>query len=400
MDAERVGLSGVALRYAREDLVDAAAKELGIETEPDAPLETKLLALRMHFEGVDDRARLVRCVQCGGISDEAFGDACPYCGHDEVEPHKGAPLAPPKPRKPRAPGPVLTLEPKEDAMVNVPTTAVVKNGVSGPAIPPPPESSTPVLLAGARPPTVEDLDAAIAEVQRLRVAGVSVYWRLGRAVARVWDGGLWKQRLGADGKPKYKTWDAFAHAELHTTPAYAKRAMDVAAAFTETEVRQYGHTKLALLLDVPAEMRDEMREKVAQGAGYRELVADVHEIKEQTGYQKPPRRERLTKAKTNTAPAVKAAKEKKSSREGSLTVANIAGTARVKLFAKPANTKAIDWEKGTYEAGGKTHPLKPAKKIGDIPFGRLALDNGVSQFYSVLETAAGHLEIKVVSSRD
>jgi hypothetical protein len=83
--------------------------------------------------------------------------------------------------------------------------------------------------------------------------------------------------------------------------------------------------------------------------------------------------------------STKATKPKKAA----ITVANLIGTATVKLFRKPPSINGITTE--------KIDNLPRAKKIGDTPFGYEELENDVVRFYTLDTTPGGELFLRVVT---
>lgn len=229
--------------------------------------------------------------------------------------------------------------------------------------------------------SVADLDKAVADIVKLKaMAGLS-YWHLGQKILEIYTDQLWKLRE-EDGKPRYKGWEAFVHAEFKMTPMNANNLMDTAKVYNEAQVRAFGYSKLALTLKAAPEDRQEIVEQIEKGASKRQIEAKVQESRKRTGH-KATGEGRTNKAKSKAGTASKGA-----ARKEKISVANIEGRKTIKLFAKPDSMRGVDVMELT----------KRAKRLADIPFGWFELTNGVTQYFTVGEVN-GELTLTVETRR-
>ena len=221
-----------------------------------------------------------------------------------------------------------------------------------------------------------DLDAAIERVTVLKAESSHSIWKLGREIAIIHDGKLWQQRADTKGHAVYKSYEAFVYKELGMTPQNANKLAALSKQFTEKRVQEFGTGKLGLILQAPAEVREELIEKAASGATTRDLAAEVAEI------NKKKRASAGTATQKDEKPAPKL------SRKPTITVASIEGRKTVKLFCKPTKIADIDL---------KEHPR--ARKLTDHPFGVLELENDVMQYFTVSESPSGELVLVIETHR-
>jgi len=391
--------------------------KLGIDT--DVTDEQLAVALVLHFKENVPPAAQVRCDQCLAISSEDE-DACPCCGDegdveaDDDVAHAAAPSAPdlaevaddadeaededeedgddeededaedeadddeededeedtadepPPAAKETTPEPEVQTPPekpkKEGAKMSTQTTTT--NGAGAKKKSAAIAKTTP---ADGSKLTARDLDKAIADVQRLKAESVVSYFELGQKIRDINTEQLWKLRKDDEGKQRYKSFDAFVHHELKMSPQHAYNAIDCAKNYgSAEEIRELGGTsKAVLILKAAPEDREKLKEKAKAGATKRELAKDVAKSREKHG---SPKKGQQAKAGTKSA-----AKKTAAAKTEKITVANIEGSRTIKLYKKPESMKGITWP-----------PEKRAKSIDDQPFGRLELQPGVVQYFSVL----------------
>lgn len=385
------------LAVAREEIVRQSAEREEIAAEPARPLTVVLADLVAKYSVLPAESR-VRCVTCGGVSNVDL-DSCPYCGAQECVDEGPLPVAteahPPT---------------KEKSLMLVPTPAHVngksasKNGKKVVADAPPASDAAasqklvkkenrnapdPLLATKSE----ADLDASVADVHRLKGEGAMALYELGRRVAHLRDTREWKLRTVADQKgrpvPKWTSFEAFCNAELGMTPTTALRLAETSRAFTPEEVKLFGTRKLSLLLDAPPEHRDELKKKVEAGVSKKDLEKEVARVNRVEGHVKPGSGQTSKATQASAEKRRELADQKASAATKTITVANILGTQTVKLFKKPASLKSLDW-----------NALARARRIGDVPFGRLELSNDVTMYISIAATPAGDLVAKIVTQRN
>jgi hypothetical protein len=227
---------------------------------------------------------------------------------------------------------------------------------------------------GAEVHTVGQLEAAIAEIVRLKGDAAASGWRLGRAIHDLEKRGLWKLSL-----PRYKSFDGFCNGELSMSPKHAHTLMDVAANYTEDAVRAWGTTKLGLVLTAPPADQPRLQARVEQGAPKREIERAVVEAKAKAQHQRPAR-----DGSARKPPAPKKLPSKQ------IAIANLLGSVTIKLYAKPEGSmKGVD-----------ITTLVRAKKAADA-IGRLELVNDLVMLFQVVQDATtGELRLKIATKQD
>lgn len=213
------------------------------------------------------------------------------------------------------------------------------------------------------------LDHAVADVKRLKGSSAESYWELANKILEINTKQLWKLRLDDNGKSRYRSFDAFVHAELNMSPQHAYSAMDIAKGYeTAEEIREIGATKALLLLKVAPEDRKKLTAKAKAGATARELKQDVKKSRAEKGSPKGD----SPKAKAGAKGAATKAKVNEVKSE-KITIASIEGSKTIKLYKKPESLRALDFS-----------TLTRAQNIKDQPFGRYEMANGVVQYFSVI----------------
>ena len=263
---------------------------------------------------------------------------------------------------------------------------------------PPPAPSEPIVLASDLVPsrqvqTSAKLDEAVAEIHKLKATSAASYWDLGVKIKKLYDAGLWRQRLNDKGGPKWKGFDAFAQHELGIGPQNALKMMDVAANFSRIQVEAFGSKKFSLVLEAPPEDRPAIVQKIEQGASKREVEKEVRALAKEKGHRAPNRttgklggsRKPKAPSATNLPPPGKPVEEK-------ITVASILKREVVKLWQKP------DKKQMSMTADHKG--WKRCKRIADVPWGAMELANGVVMHFTVQAGSNGEMTLVVETKRE
>jgi hypothetical protein len=383
------GITGILVECLNRALILKALIARGIidkDDVDDGDTTTETLSVQL-WSDITEKTVLkdqCRCKQCRGIGSYA-DDLCPYCGHDTAEDVDASPATPEAPAA-KAAGeekPMKmseTTEMKKDKPAKEKTNGAAAKADTGSAAIVKDDTKTSSMTF-----TERDLDTAIRDIQALKGAGAVSMYLLGKRLSEV-HAGIWKLRTEKDDKgkekPKYKTFEAFCTAEIGMTPANAYSLMDVSTHYSEEQVRAWGTSKLDLVLKAPVENRKELEEKIAKGASHREIKEEVQKIKKKTGHVRETRSASGRGGKRSAAAT-------KPSKKAAITVANLIGTATVKLFRKPPSITGITPE--------KIDGLPRAKKVGDTPFGYEELPNGVIRYYTLDSTPGGELFIRIVT---
>jgi hypothetical protein len=365
-------ISGVHMEHADRGVMEAAIDKLGLDKDYDADMtdEQVTVVLHTHF-AKSPKDDLVECDVCKGVSSLEV-DACPYCGHEDAG--DGGETAKKDEGKMTTTQTVETESKKTDKQAQL---AMV-----------PAPSKKPAPLAVVKDDTrpsseikgVRELDAAVREVEQAKAMTVAGMWVLGEKIAVIYDGQLYKHRLGEDGKtPRYKSFEAFCSAELKMTHTNAFKAIDLRKAFSHEQVKTFGTKKLGLLLELPKEDQEQvLKAHVEKGATSREVEKVVRKLKKEKGH---------VRARRDTGTVPKPAKPR-AQKVTTVTVANIVGRETVKLYQKPT-TRNFELK-----------DLKRANKISHQPYGRLELTNGVVQEFFIRQSAAGDWELIVGTRRN
>jgi hypothetical protein len=356
--------------------LETYAKQLGI-LAPDATDEQLGVQLYVSYlKGVGgDSRKLAECDICLGRSPESIS-ACPYC--DETE----APPAPATKKDPPASAGGKTSTPKETHPMTTTKDGTKKDGTT--------------MTALAK--TEKDLNRQVTEVVELKTAVAKDYWKLGCKIAEIHDGQTWKLRNAPDGKPRWRTFEAFCNEELGLSSVHCVKLMDVAKTFSAGDVAKFGTGKLGLLLQAPEAERPAIKAKIEGGASTGvvcEAVREANKGKTTTrgrdGKQHPIVREGQTtkSGKPAKKPGRPAKAETKPASRKTITIANIEGNEQVPLFTKAS----------VLAATGDRKAWVRAKKISDVPTGTREMDNDVMQVFTVIEGPDGFLRIKVETHR-
>jgi hypothetical protein len=323
------------------------------------------------------RAKQVECQACGGISDTDL-DACPFCGDgDESAPadSKAAAVTGSKAEP--------VEEPEQDDAATLEAVTVHGKAKKGHAelvhMPPHAELVEHAGIVGEKEPATEGLlDRVVKRVSEMKANLAVHYWTLGKQLTVVFDRELWKMRKSSDGKPVYTTFPQWCEKELGTKAGSFYPLMDAARAYSEAQARKLGMTKLGQIVTAPKEAQAKILAMAEKGASTRQIAAKVKEERTKAnlarrdtgrgkgGVGRPGKLSAAEKAKGVTKADVNPA--------GRVTVAVSEGRSTLELFAKPAK---------------KGSEPRRAKKLGDEPFAREELTNGVVRLYSVVQRASG-----------
>lgn len=357
-------VEGVVVKLAKNEVILQAIEKNGLKPGANITENIKILS-GFYAQKPDDQK--VDCDQCGGIS-TIEDTVCPYCGLDDSTPattvEENKPVTP-------TPAPEAGKKGKKSkAVTPEPSTALAR--VS---------SDSDMICQG----TEEDLDASVEGILRAKSGVANSYWLLGKLIGENHQKALWKARKDSEtGKPKYTSFNAFCDKELGLSHQHAYNLMDIARAFTESDVTKFGTTKLGLVLQVP----DEERPKLLEAAGSlskRELEKKVKDTKaKQSKETGKATRETGRKDVSKAVEAKAKNKPEKAAPSDTITVASIEGTKTLKLLATAA-------KKGEAE--------KPAKALDQGPWTRMDLENNVEMIFKVKTNANGELLLQVVTRR-
>lgn len=354
-------VTGIIVSYLNRAQMEAAAKAAVITLAgDDEKASVNLYAHYLKEVGGDSR-KLLECQDCHGRSPEAL-EACPYCKGEpastDSKAAEGAKADPPKKGKKEA-----TME-KAAAGGSKQTGLVLAEGTS------------------IAKHSEKELDQAVKKVFELKVQSAMSMWQLGREIAHIRDEQLWKLRNGEDGKPKYKTAEAFVTAELNMSVIHAWNLAKVSLEYEEKAVTKFGPSKLGLVLQAPPEARPAIQAQVESGASKSKIAKAVRTAN----------KGRQTVTDSTTGKTIKnpqASKDAKAADGGrkTITVANIEGSQTLKMYRKET-VKGEDKKAWT-----------PAKRVGDVPFCTMELENDIVQEFTLLDAGDGTLKLKIVTKR-
>lgn len=370
-------ITGIIIDKLDPKLVAAAIAEVKLDVDPGASLEQAAVALYGYYDEHTPKKDRAVCASCKALSNGDLNE-CPFCGSEEALAVDGVPVS--SAHDVSAAAKKATNKAGEQQMTTAAETAKKTNGKSHVALV---KDDTTTKSSAIR--TERDLDAAVAEVHRLKGEGALAYRHIGEFMMKhIYGPQLWKLRTEG-GKPRYKNVDAFCNDELGMSPQHAWKLMDVARNFTDAQVKAFGTTKLGLLLEAPKEEQSKIQKRMEAGelTTKREVEKEVRKANKGLVGKERKNRHGKTGASARLGTAGTGASTK------AITVAKILGLQTVKLFKKPANVKKFDPKE-----------LDRAKKIGDVPFGFLELTNEVKMYFALHQSAAGELVLKVNTVRD
>lgn len=395
-------LGGFIVNKLDDKVMRAYVKARDLEIDTTLEAEQLGVALAMHLKesaSLDDQ---VRCDNCQAIS-SAADDSCPFCGDDGDVDGNG------ESEEARAADDDGDAH-QEDVEPEIEEAEAAEDDVeiaAAPEPPPPaPKAEKKAREKKASPPakstalaaepastvleTAQTLDTQVADVKRLvkkvndsTVDAAESYWQLGQKLLEINASQSWKLRVDDKGKRAYKSWDSFVGAELGMSLDQAYRAIEVAKEYdTPTLVREIGQTKAAMLLRAAPEDRPALEKAAREGASVRQLHAGVQESRAKHG---APKQTQQSKAGAKSA-ATRAGAKKSGER---VSMAMFEGTVTVKLYKKPESLRGLEWP-----------PEKRAKALGDTPFGRHEMANGLVQYVSIIKDKNGELVAKIQTVRE
>ncbi len=381
-------------KVKRAVLVQYAVQlKVGSDKDTDEQLVKALIA-KFAKLGVN---RLADCTNCGGDSDKEL-EACPYCGDANEDDDQDA-ASGSDDESESASSDVASAsdgasasvddDPEEVAAANAraaaaPATAIA--GVGGrrrkaSSLATTPEVRQGEIVMDTPQYTEKDFDEAVKRVKYLKGEPMVSLWRLGAEIKIIFDKQLWKQRNKEGGGAAYKSFNQCVIQELGFTVQNAYWLMDVSANYNESQVREFGTSKLGTILAAPKEDRVRLLEMAKGGASVRQLKSAVADARERAGTDDEERDTgRRKKPRKKGAKSAKAKAAKKALRP-TITVAAILGRHTVNCFKS-------------------AKPDVKATKLGDQPSGFLNLENGVRMHFIVTTTPAGNVVIRVDVKRD
>jgi hypothetical protein len=338
-------------------VVNLAKLDLGSPSALSQLTATELISKAVQHYSAAKTDQQLECETCGGVSSPDSLVFCPYCGADE----NGK----------------LDPEAAGHAMVNESSAEVPKAKAPLAVVPPTPAEVKDDLVRSSSKLTERDLDDQVRKVIAAKSAAAAGYWDLGRELAIIYESEAWRLRTD-EGKPRYRSWDAFVHLECQMTPPHAYSAMDVAKKFTREQAALFGSKKLSIIVRAPEEDQPALLEEAGK-TGVRELAEKVKKIKKEKGHKRPSRSET---GRGGARPG-----GGRPPREDKITIAALLHRRTVKLFKKPAE-RVFDWKK-----------LERATKVTQVPIGREELENGVEQIFTLVASESGELQLIVERRR-
>lgn len=216
------------------------------------------------------------------------------------------------------------------------------------------------------------LDDANGKTRELQLKGALAYWELGKHIKQAYfDGALWKLRVGADGKPKYRSFERFIASELEMSVKTARHAMAVSEQFTMKQAESVSLHKLSAILDVPEAKQSELLQLAKKGVPFSELKEKAKKARGGKGRGSPSSKTH----KATQASADKAAERAKS---------QVTAVFETGKFTAPM-----------YGPGGK----KLAEKLEAGCVAKVRASNGVA-IYVKVEKSDGKFQLTYEAIRD
>ncbi len=357
--AEKAPVKKHILDCMSEAMIETALAKAGVPFDEADDLEAKAKALQDHYKA--SKQELAECDTCNGISPRAL-DACPFCGDVEIETMKEM-QQDSKKTNGASSGAMVLAKPKQQTLVKV---EVVKE----------------MSIADAKSAGEKALNESISRVATLKANFAESAWELGRELRELYDQKLFLFRLNEKGAPKYKTFVQFCSDELKMTTSSAFRWMDVSANFSRDEVRKFGHSKLALVVNLPPEKRMEAL-KGAEIGGTKSKAKLEQEVKElragtiaDTG-----------RGTAGTKAATKAAAAKVAEKQAKAKAAKAEEAKRIVVSLPDGRHKVPLMARGL---SAKGEP-KPAKRVSDQPVCEIEAPHGVTIKFAIVAKADGAL---------
>lgn len=372
----------IDMKKVDEKIVDKYLAQLKITAR--GGLNAKVNALeKQQREQTPDSDISTPCTNCGGISDCKLPE-CPYCG----EADSGDALATPSVDVGPATVEQTTADDQARAAQNAEASAETAPEVKAEVVKTTKKQklakverakkdADPVAHAGEIVGS-KDLDDAVLRVHSALRQGAGSYWELGKALGDIFDRQLWKQRL-AGGKQRHQSWAIFCRDELGMSHVNTFSVMDAARYASKEDFEEIGHTKLQLLLRLPKQRQEELREAARRGQLPRAKLKQIIEQEVPKGAVRDTGRAGRATAAHAAAAAV--AGERRAARklpkpDGELVAIAQLGRSTLKLLARPS---------------GKNPKGKPvrATSLRQDPWCEHELPNGVVARYAVVSTPNG-----------
>ena len=333
-------------------------------------------------ESVEDKAARVQAHQVKTVPEDKMSEACTVCGGESSLDLPECPFCgaagvsdEPKPPGEETPTPVGSdLAKAAEAPAPKQKLTKVERAAAKAAA-----AIEPAHDASVVPEGVRLLDDAVAKVRTAQGASVQGYYDLGKAMLEIFDGNLWKHRLGADGKPLFRGWNQFVQDELGISSAYSYQIMETSKNFSREDFSLIGSTKLVQILRLKPEQRTQLLEEAKAGRMPRkrllEIVqGEVGDARRDTGRTGGNGGKKLGGAGTKALKAKAEAKTlAKRDREGEITAVGVLGKVKLPLFARVAKGK----------------DQKRAASLAQDPWGEERLANGIVQRYRLVKETKG-----------
>jgi len=327
--ANKKKIVGVDMTKVDEKVLNAALKVAGFDV--GGSVEARVNKMADHQRDVTKADNLADCSTCGGESDVNL-PKCPFCGDGEIIEGKAGAAATLKAKaadkaKPATAKPVMKPTKK---LVLVTPDSVVE------------------VVASA----LVELDRAVANIDRFKLEAVKNIWALGREIAIIIAGDLWKQRRDDDGTLRHRTFRSFAELEIGMSASYAYKLAHISETFSEAEVAAVGTKKLGVMLQLPKPMQDKLIADAMAGASSAEIQDRV----------KPP----------------KPVSDK-------VSIISVDARVTLPLFAR--STK-------------KDKAPRPAMNMTDDPWAEERFENGIVHRYTLRASATGEWMLSIERRRD
>ncbi len=386
-------LADIKIEKTNLEYAVACAALAGYKGEP------KIAPILAHYEEAwAGKKGYASCDNCKANSNPAL-DYCPLCGvgeKGEIDPimkktNKGAPSAATKEgtkmeatsiEKPNGKGKKSTEKPAGKPLAAPPAvtkpatpaamTRASKDEEKAQKAAEAKSADAALVRAG-----VVELDKSIMAYRSVMGDGAAVYHRMGTALEPIHRLEQWKFRADAEGKRIYKSFEQFVEAELAQSHTNAFRMIEVAKKFSEDDCRKIGFSKISLIAEAPPESRPKLLKAAEkEGVTYREMATKVKEAKAAGGGRAATGN---NASRTNKATA--ASKKKQAE----------VRAARITLVCGDKMQTIKLWTKADGD--------KPAKKLGDQPWGVLVMENDTRVEVSVKEASDGQLCISFKAKR-
>lgn len=362
------------------NVMKAACEKLGLKPSNTAVATASVLS--RWFASNTTKEDVSTCSTCNGKSDYNLA-ACPYCGDgDKVTPGENGEAVVVKGEAEAAQdaGEAERTDPQAAPPLTEPPPAAVaalkgvkppkpKKGSKGTIVVAAEPAEAAAALVGEKSEEEKKLDGHVQKIAGLRRQSAEDLWALGHEIYSIYLGELWMARKRADGKkPLYTQFAKFCEVELGMSRPLAYQLMDIAKTFSVEQIRQYGATKLGLVVKLPDKERDRL---LAQFGTKRQLQAAV----------------RGARGGSGTGGGATAG----GGGEGQPTERAISAMVRM------GEQSVVGLLRGG-AGNGKRHPV--AKTLADHPWGVEKHGNGVETHYSIrANDETGALELVIERRR-